>query len=66
MTGRWRGIPKDDRICKLRELYSNIISTNILDDNVRFRHLSSEDFVPKTSKLVRHLYDERKRILYKE
>ena len=85
--GRWRGIHKDERICKLcgegieneshflfhcckldhvRELYGDIFSTDIIDDNARFKYLCSEDIVLKTSKLVRHLYDERKHILYKE
>ena len=51
---------------QFRELYSDIISTNIIDDSACFRHLCTEDIVLKTSKRTRHLYDERKNILYKE
>ena len=38
----------------VREPYGDIISTN--------RHLCSEDFVLKISKLVRYIYDERKSV----
>ena len=86
-TGRWRGIPKEQRICKLcsngieneihflfycselnhiREQYKEIISIDVEDDYARLKQLCSENVVLKTSKLVRHLYDERKHILYKE
>ena len=43
------------KIYHIRELYSDIISTNILDDNTHFRHLCSEDLFLKTSKPV-HYY----------
>ena len=88
-VGRWRGIPRDQRVCKLcndgietemhfllycTNLYHIRISFNRLftdlyncnSDTERFILMFTKEFIRETARFIRHIYDERKKILYKQ